>query len=319
MAKVPRLSIVIPCVGGAAEFDGTLVSVLQHRPADCEVVVLHTEQYDDPYDLQDEVEFRRSQHQTVVELVNEGLAAVTGDIVHVLGCGVEATEGWADSAIPHFDDPQVATVSPLVMAAGGAEITSAGVRYSLGGTRRVVTDRRLLLPGTSRLKASILGPALTAGFYRRDILVALDGFDSKVGDRFADIDLALSLQALEQLNVCEPASRVIAASEPQPRGAQRFALGRQAQRLFWRHRSSGAALALHPVSICLDLLSQGLASGLATLAGRAVATLERGAARAQQERISQARQRLQELAELRATVRMPAERRHPAAALRRAA
>src|SRR5688572_24937936 len=112
MANVPRLSIVIPCVGGAAEFDGTLVSVLQHRPADCEVVVLHTEQYDDPYDLQGEVEFRRSQHQTVVELVNEGLAAATGDIVHVLGCGVEATEGWADAALPHFDDPQVATVSP---------------------------------------------------------------------------------------------------------------------------------------------------------------------------------------------------------------
>src|SRR5436305_571247 len=36
---VPRLSIIIPCLGGAAEFDGTLVSVLQNRPADCEVLV----------------------------------------------------------------------------------------------------------------------------------------------------------------------------------------------------------------------------------------------------------------------------------------
>jgi len=54
---VPRLSIVIPCLGGAAEFDATLVSVLQHRPADCEVLVIHNEPYDDPYALGHEVRF----------------------------------------------------------------------------------------------------------------------------------------------------------------------------------------------------------------------------------------------------------------------
>ena len=54
---VPRLSIIIPCLGGGAEFDGTLVSVLQNRPADCEVIVAHTDDYGDPYALRGEVEF----------------------------------------------------------------------------------------------------------------------------------------------------------------------------------------------------------------------------------------------------------------------
>ena len=66
---VPRLSIVIPCLGGAADFDGTLVSVLQNRPADCEVLVLHTEPYDDPYGLRNEVRFMESRG-SLVDLLN---------------------------------------------------------------------------------------------------------------------------------------------------------------------------------------------------------------------------------------------------------
>src|SRR6186997_2704558 len=86
---VPRLTILIPCVGGAAEFDATLVSVLQHRPADCEVLLVHTEPYDDPYELGREVQFLRGGRGAgLVELVNEGIATAPSDIVHILGCGI---------------------------------------------------------------------------------------------------------------------------------------------------------------------------------------------------------------------------------------
>ena len=72
---MPRLTILIPCVGGAAAFDATLVSVLQHRPADCEVLLVHTEPYDDPYDLAGEVQFLRTDRSCkLVDLLNEGLA-----------------------------------------------------------------------------------------------------------------------------------------------------------------------------------------------------------------------------------------------------
>src|SRR6476646_4128033 len=85
---VPRLSIVIPCLGGAAEFDSTLVSVLQNRPPDCEVLVAHSESYADPYGLRGEVHFIESPSSSLIELLNAALAVTTGEIVHVVGCGL---------------------------------------------------------------------------------------------------------------------------------------------------------------------------------------------------------------------------------------
>src|SRR3954469_4194264 len=68
--RVPRLSIVIPCLGGAADFDATLVSVLQNRPGDCEVLVAHSEPYDDPYRLHGEVHFIHVEEHSTVGLLN---------------------------------------------------------------------------------------------------------------------------------------------------------------------------------------------------------------------------------------------------------
>lgn len=38
-AAAPRLSIVIPAVSSAEDLEQTLVSVLENRPDDCEIVV----------------------------------------------------------------------------------------------------------------------------------------------------------------------------------------------------------------------------------------------------------------------------------------
>jgi hypothetical protein len=148
---VPRLSIVIPCLGGAAEFDGTLVSVLQNRPKDCEILVVHTEPYDDPYQLSGDVSFLRHPQASLVELVNAALERTAGEIIHIVGCGLEVADGWTADAVAHFDDPEVAAVSPAVLTTDGS-LSSAGIRYTLGGGRRLVTDQRLLRPGTARLR-----------------------------------------------------------------------------------------------------------------------------------------------------------------------
>jgi len=320
---VPRLSIVIPCLGGAAEFDGTLVSVLQHRPADSEILVLHTEPYDDPYGLRGEVQFLRAAGRAqCVELINEGVAAANGEIVHVIACGLEASEGWTAAAVAHFNDPQVAAVSPLVFDQAG-DIVAAGLRYSLGGTRQVVTDRRLLAPGTGRLRASILGPTLSAAFYRRDVLAALDGFDGQLGDRFADVDLALCLQAIGCLHRCEPASQLKQAiGEIAVADDKAFSRGRLAQRLFWRHaagRGIAASLALHPFSVASDLAREGFSSVAASMLGRAVGYCQVGESRRQQDRIATALQRIEEIAERGATIKLPLTRQGAEAAHRRAA
>src|SRR5206468_2200743 len=168
------------------------------RPADCEVLVVHTEPYDDPYGLAHEVRFIESRG-SLVDLLNVAVHQASGEVLHVVGCGLEATEGWTTAALAHFEDADVASVSPLIVSCGEQHIIAGGVRWSLGGARKVVNDDRLFRPGAGRLRASILGPALSAAFYRREVLAALDGFDPAIGDRLADVNLALALRSLGRL------------------------------------------------------------------------------------------------------------------------
>jgi len=305
---VSRLSIVIPCLGGAAEFDATLVSVLQNRPASSEVLVVHTEPYDDPYSLAGEVRFIESEASSLVELLNKAIEEASGDLLHIVSCGLEATEGWTARAVAHFNDPDVAAVSPIVLGPDRQTLIAAGVRWSLGGARRLVKDRRVISPGSGRLRATIHGPTLGAAFYRRDVLAALGGFDAACGAGHADIAIALAIQSLAGLHVCEPQSQLVQTSEQAVVRDNGFQTGRAAERLFWRYaakRGLLTSLAIHPWTIAADLVARpNSLSAVASLLGRAVATLELGAVQLHQDQVAAAEQRLAELDRLRTPVRV---------------
>lgn len=277
-SHVPRLSIVIPCLGGAAEFDDTLVSVLQNRPARCEVLVVHTQPYDDPYGLQDEVQFIRvSGRPTLVQLANTGLEAARGDVVHLLGCRLTTNEGWAEAALEHFQDSGVAAVSPLIVDAVHGQIATAGVNYSLGGSRQLV-GRGIEMKNTRRVShLQAAGPTLDAGFYRREVLLALGGWQEALGET-ADADLAQSLAALEQKTVVAT-DCVLHERTPAPRLGG-FSHGRALERLFWRQaavRQKGLAILLHTLVVMLDFgLRIPKGDALSMLIGRAVGMLHTG-------------------------------------------
>ncbi|HEY2146416.1 MAG TPA: glycosyltransferase family A protein, partial [Pirellulales bacterium] len=127
---MPSLSCVIPAVGSIADLETTLVSVLEKRPADCKIIVVLNQLYDDHYGLKDEVRF--------VELISGGMAACAtlgiqvseGQIVHVLAAGIEVTDGWVDAALPHFADPEVVAVAPVIRSTVRPErVLAAGVKY----------------------------------------------------------------------------------------------------------------------------------------------------------------------------------------------
>ena len=52
----PRLSIVIPAADASA-LEDTLVSVLENRPADSEIIAALTVPYADPWNISEEVRF----------------------------------------------------------------------------------------------------------------------------------------------------------------------------------------------------------------------------------------------------------------------
>lgn len=288
---MPRLSIVIPCLGGAAEFDETLVAVLQNRPARSEVLVVHTQPYDDPYGLKDEVQFIRvSGKPNLAQLANTGVQAAAGEIVHILGCRMNVLEGWTDAAVAHFSEHDVAAVSPLVVDAVHGQVAAAGVNYGLAGSRKIV-GQGIEIKNTRRIsKLQAAGPTLDAGFYRRETLLALGGWEEVLGEA-ADVDLAQTLAALEQRTVLVT-DCVIHERTPASRLGG-FSYGRAIERLFWRQtsvRSRGLAIMLHTLAVLSDfVLRIPKKDAVATLIGRLVGMLNSGTKTKYPELLAEAR------------------------------
>ena len=233
-----RLSIIIPLLGDAKRLDDTLVSVLENRPHNCEIIVVHNEPYDDPYQLAGEVRFIEAPHRaTAADCLNLGLAASRAEVVHTLACGIEVTPGWADAAVRHLGDAAVGAVAGVILAQDDPQqIVSAGLGYRTEGVAWRV-GQGLQPAALGKCRAELCGPDLAAAFYCHSALDAVGGFSRQATEALMGIDAALKLQRLGFRCALEPACivRADAASAAESPGFRR---GRDAERLFWRWAST---------------------------------------------------------------------------------
>lgn len=274
----PELSIVVPAPADVRSLEETLVSVLEHRPTDAEVVVALGCDYADPWNISEEVRFVQAPPgSSLTACTNIGVAAAKGRCVHVLAAGWRATDGWTEGPLAHFDRGGVAAVVPLVVTDEN-RVVAAGVRTTRGG-------RRIAVGGSSGSAANLdasrtarpSAPLLEAGFWSADLLAATAGFPTECGDWLADADMAAALACCGGEVVLEPDSRVIGGpmrSRPTP-----FTAGLQAERLFWRSLTAGTML---PALVAhgFEALRSGLAAAplgtVPMLVGRLVGLLQLG-------------------------------------------
>jgi hypothetical protein len=231
---VCRLSVVIPHLGNATLLENTLASVLANRPADCEVMAVLVQPYDDPYDVKQDVRFVAAQAcKGPVAAVNLGIQVSRAPIVHVLWPGVEVTEGWAETALRHFQDNRVAAVTPAILRRDDpSRVAAAGIVYHVGGATFAVDQGEPASSLAARPKR-VLAPHPAAAFYRRSSLDGIGGLRSAWSGQLACLDAALTFQQLGLWTVFEPRSRVTGPSPGAAReGAFREAL--QAEEFFWR-------------------------------------------------------------------------------------
>jgi len=278
--RPPRLSIVIPAADVAA-FEDTLVSVLENRPADCEIVAALGMPYDDPWSIGEEVRIVQAPVGTgLVGCVNLGAASSRGEVVHILAAGWRATEGWTNAAVAAFTDPAVAAVVPIGL--GGEDrgrVVAVGIRRTAGGRSLVNVPPR----GNERVEdfraetvTTPAAPALEAGFWRSDVLAA-GGFTTACGDELAAADMAATLSCAGERVVLEPASRVVwaaAARRPVPLQA-----GMHAERLFWRSLPAHPpipALVAHAAEVVRHALATAPLGTLPMLLGRLLALVQFG-------------------------------------------
>lgn len=248
---MPRLAIVIPAVGNIESLEGTLVSVLENRPADCEIVVALAGPYADPYDLKDEVSFvPPGRNTSIVAAINGALATTQAPFIHLLASGCQVSEGWTDAPLARFGNRQVGSVAPMVWEAGpGDRIFAAGVGYRAGRLYLVGHQRQQL---DDEAKQAILGPCGFAGFYRKAALDMVGGFSTRLGPRQADADMAIVLACAGFSVACEPRSNIRASEAADPdSGALRQAL--YDERLFWRNLTGARGLLSHVGQVGLEL------------------------------------------------------------------
>jgi hypothetical protein len=245
LRPAPSVCIVIPvvppsrratgCEEVSAALEETLVSVLENRPDQCEIVVVLGCEYADPWNIREEVVFLRApEGSSLTACSNLGICSSRASVVHVLQPGWRATPGWVDTARAHFQNPDVGAVVPvLVSEMDRSEVLSAGIRVLPGGRRIECRPAKKRRNG----EAAAEGPPLAAGFWRAEVF-AIDGpgFSSACGDRMADADMAVTMAAAGWECVVEPASRVVApVRTPERMGG--FLAGLHAERLFWRARA----------------------------------------------------------------------------------
>lgn len=286
----PRLSIVIPAVTGAEALEETLLSVLENRPENCEVIVALACEYDDPWNLRDEVTFVRApEAASTIGCVNLGISSASGDVIHLLSAGWKATPGWTDVALERFADPAIAAVIPLAVASEDNDrVVATGISYTRGGRRRLrvpaasrssVTAVSLGIAALNRPKrGQVVGPTIDAGFWRAETLAtAGPGFAACCGATMADADLAVAIDAAGGETLLEPAALVI--SGPKAKPASRFSEGLHAERLFWRSVAGRSLLPLLVAHLVAVLRHAAVALPLGTvpmLIGRLIAAMQFG-------------------------------------------
>lgn len=269
----PKLSIVIPVLGTVDDLERSLISVLECRDELTEVLLVFNRPYDDPYALEDEVRFVHAPPKSGwADCVNLAVAECRAPVIHLLACGTIVEAGWADAALAQFNDPQVGSVTPLVVEADDTNIIRAvGVAYDAGGRRRVLA-RGEHVSDLDISSVQTVGPTFVAGFYRHDLFVDGQGFSPRVGDLLADVDFGLRLQRAGYKSVFEPDAWVMCEGNASPVVGS-WSSGRHAERLFRRHAVQNGwlrSLTRHVLVVGAELWPRlALATSAARLLGRA--------------------------------------------------
>lgn len=255
---MPRLSIVIPVVNDLKLLDDTLVSVLENRPTNCEILIVHNQPYNDPYQLAGEVEFIEAPRRASLgECLQLALSAVRSPVIHVLVCGVEVSAGWADAAMRHFRSTAVGSVATMVFHRNDLrQVASAGLGYRAdGAVKRLGKGREVV--SVAKGCDSLCGPDILAAFYRVAALRAIGGFAPWTTDEALGIDIALAMRNQGFECVLEPNCLAKTATPILGRNTA-FRRGLETERLFWQWKAEHGrlrSLAGHAALMCREAVT----------------------------------------------------------------
>ena len=195
-----KISIIIPFHGNVTAFEATLASALRHQPVGSDLIVIHSGNYADPYDLECEgVRFVESSSHWITALFGM-VDELESGVINTLGAGVEVDEGWCDEAIVAFENQRIATATPLLISESDPDyLVAAGVTTSKTYRGKLV-GRDLHVDEVSGLKndlrRQVTGPTVSCGFYRQELLSKIHRAGWRLTESLWELELALLSEKL---------------------------------------------------------------------------------------------------------------------------
>jgi hypothetical protein len=185
--EVPRLSIIVPHNHDDSGLELTLVSILENRDKDFEVLIAHNGCYSDPYGLdQDEVILIESEPDaSFTEQLNLAIASACSPLIQVILPGAVVQPQWCEESIGLMKDK---SISAICMPVGNAENNEVYFGISSGSLphRRVTQSHE-----------DLAGPLLCGGVFRKRTLRSIDGWLNASQREIAEVEFALLTAAMD--------------------------------------------------------------------------------------------------------------------------
>ena len=249
--EVPRLSIIVPHLHDDSGLELTLLSVLENRESDFEILIAHNGRYTDPYSLaQDEVILIESDaDESFSEQLNLAVASACSPIVQVLLPGSVVDPNWCAEALELMKDKTVSCVCLPV-----AEVASNDIYFGIAADS--LPHRRVAI-----VEQNAAAPLLCGGVFRKRMLKGICGWFEPCTREIAEVEFALIASALEiEIEVARDAT--IKAPKRVALGNESgFEIGRACGQLACAYASiKGSGVVIDSIARRLGHLASGLMS-----------------------------------------------------------
>jgi len=185
--EVPRLSIIVPHIHDDSGLELTILSILENRESDFEVLIVHDGRYNDPYGLdQDEVILVESEaNASFSSQLNLAIAAARSPAIQVLLPGAVVQPNWCEEFLNLLQDKSISAVCMPVGDMDSNEV-HLGIASSSLPHRRVTQSQR-----------DIAGPLMCGGVFRKRMLRNISGWLISSQREIAEVEFALLAAAVE--------------------------------------------------------------------------------------------------------------------------
>jgi GT2 family glycosyltransferase len=181
----PRVSVVICTFDGARTLGETCAAVARLEYPDVEAIVVDDGSTDESAEIAERHGFRviRTDNHGLSSARNTGARAATGEIVAYLDDDAAPDPHWLHYAVDAFARDGIVAVGGPNVAVPGDGLVADAVAIAPGNAAHVLLSDRIAehIPGCNSL-------------FRRDALLAIDGFDPRFRAAGDDVDVCWRLQ-----------------------------------------------------------------------------------------------------------------------------